>query len=221
MQVVNAGESGGQTENQRRRLSPALAARLELERKKAGREMRESQQVRRLSVFPPDVVGWGEENMPPKDGQLLGLTGVALQRARNESAEQARPKALALLKKEADKGRLTLDYVLDEPVLLQQLLSHATRLSCAEAVQFWCRAKDFAELRSPAQQLAMAINMWANFLSSKAAKQVLLSEAASADIRNAINCQAVNGGTFRAAQSEVHHMIQTALYPAFIASMKH
>ncbi len=206
----------------KRSLSPALAARLELERKKAGHAMRETHS-RRLSVFPPGVVGWGEENEPPKEGLLLGLTGVALLRARKESAEKERPKAQAVLKKALAEGRLNLDFVLEEPVLLPQLLCHATGLSCAEAVQFWSRTKEFvesADASSPAQLLSLAINIWANFLSSKAKKQVMLSADIAADIRNAINNQTVNGSTFRAAQAEVYHLIHTVLYPAFVTSMK-
>jgi hypothetical protein len=90
------------------------------------------------------------------------------------------------LKTAAEKCRLTQGYVLEEPALLQQQLSRAARLSCAEAVRFWCGAKEFSELRSPAQQYAMAVNVWANVLSSEAGKQVLQFEAASADIRNLV-----------------------------------
>ncbi len=214
---------GPQTTKRARTMAPALAARLALEREKAITSA--AQPPSRRDSFGLGVVGFVFENNyarpRSKEGKLLGLSDAGLVRARKENTPKA--DAQQLLKSALLEGRLSLDFVLSSPSLQPLLLAHANHLACGEAVLFLLRVRLFSEAASQcstSELQSRATDIWLKFLSSKAARQVMVPASVSAAIASAINSTSVSGETFREAAAAVQHAMRVAVWPSFVKEME-
>lgn len=114
---------------------------------------------------------------------------------------------------------IPLDLILNDPVHRKTFLMYAESNFCAEPLKFWERVKDFKALPDDqeSQRVAMASNIWKNFLDPAAPEQLCVRESLLAPVKAAIedkNCPPV---LFDAVGKEAYSTMQFSLYPDYLA----
>jgi hypothetical protein len=167
-----------------------------------------------------------------KPGNILGMTPKALQMeemtARQQSSNRLREEIssyrnLLPLSHSNPSGRITasdvpLDMILGNPSHRKTFLLFAEACYSQGAVLFYLRVNEFrAMVDQPHQVLqATALNIWKNFLSSKAAHQIIISSAVSSRTRELLLSNQITVSLYDECQREAYNIMAFSIYPQYL-----
>lgn len=116
---------------------------------------------------------------------------------------------------------IPLEVILQDPVHRKTFRMHAESNMSAEPLLFWERVNDYRQLAvdevPESQRLAMAANIWSNFLDSTAEMQLLVRETLLLPVRRLLEEQSCRPDMFDAVQQEAYSAMQFSLYPEYLA----
>lgn len=109
--------------------------------------------------------------------------------------------------------------ILMDPMHRKTFRMFAESLFCAESLLFWERVNEFRvrAAADPETARSLAANIWTNFLSASADKQLTLSAGLAASIKSLVDANAVDEHIFDAAQREALSTMRFSLYPQYLA----
>ncbi len=167
-----------------------------------------------------------------KLGSILGMTPKALQKEEMSTRQQnssrlreeiATYKNLLPLSPSNPSGKITasdvpLDLILANASHRKTFLLFAEVCYSEGAVLFYLRVNEFRAMRDQSVQVlqSTALNIWKNFLSSKATHQVIISSAVFARARDLLLSNQVTVGLYDECQREAYMTMAFSIYPQYL-----
>ena len=117
---------------------------------------------------------------------------------------------------------IPLDVILSDSMHRKTFKMHAESNFCAEPLLFWERVNEYNQLaanlaQNDIQRMALAQNIWKNFLDPSSDTQLMVREALLSPVSLAIAEQRCTPDLFNSIQKEAYSTMQFSLYPDYLS----